>query len=478
MPSAHRIKVEAIAAVVKDCFHRRVPFRIDHGSTNSTRPMHQTPMVDITSLSGVIEINPKTRTAIVEPNVPMDVLVRSTLKERLIPPVVMEFPGITSSSFKWGYFGQTIQAIEMVLGDGEIVTASRTERSDLFAGAVGTLGTLGITTRLDVSLIEAREFVKTTYHRVDSVEAAIQLIKREINNMTHDYVDSIMFSKTHGVVITGQLTDDMPKNASPQTFSKPWDPWYYLHVKEKTRLETPPELLVDYVPLTEYLFRYDRGGFWVGVEAFRYFGFPFNRITRWLLNDFMHTRMLYRALHGSSLHHENIIQDLSPPYSTAGDFIDYTAAEFDIWPLWLCPLRGQKPPTFHPSSLSTDEDYAEPMLNIGLRGKGKGSPSLAKNKRLEKTLVSMSGRKILYAEVFWEHDEFWSLYPRLWYEKLRDRYRAVCLPTVFDKVQRQEAKRKQSSWRGLFSQIWPIAGIVGIVRAIRSKDYLLHRQGR
>ncbi|KAK0121633.1 hypothetical protein ONS95_009921 [Cadophora gregata] len=490
MLSAHKVKVEAIVAIVKDCFDRQVPFRINHGSTSSTRPMHQSQMVDITSLSDVIEVNSKTRTAIVEPNVPMDVLIRSTLKEKLIPPVVMEFPGITvggghagcageSSSFKWGYFGQTIQAIEMVLGDGEIVTASHTERSDLFAGTAGSLGTLGITTRLDISLIEAKEFVKTTYHRVNSVQAAIDLIKREINNTTRDYIDGIIFSKSHGVVITGQLTDEIPETVSPKTFSKPWDQWYYLHVKEKTRLETAPEPpLVDYIPLTEYLFRYDRGGFWIGAEAFHYFYFPFNRFTRWLLNDFMHTRMLYRALHGSNLHRKNIIQDLSLPYSTAGNFIDFATEEFDIWPLWLCPLRGQKPPTFHPSTLSTDGEFAEPMLNIGLWGRGKESPTLAKNKLLEKTLVSMSGRKVLYAEVFWGHDEFWSLYPRLWYEQLRGRYRATCMPTVFDKVHRQEAKCKQTSWRGFFSQIWPIPGILGIVQAIRSKDYLLHRQRR
>ena len=36
-----------------------------------------------------------TKTALVEPNVPMDRLVAATLQCGLIPPVVMEFPAIT-----------------------------------------------------------------------------------------------------------------------------------------------------------------------------------------------------------------------------------------------------------------------------------------------------------------------------------------------------------------------------------------------
>lgn len=70
------------------------------------------------------------------------------VKYGLIPPVVMEFPGITagggfagtggeSSSYKYGYFNETVNSVEMVLGNGDIVTASEKENSDLFYGASG-----------------------------------------------------------------------------------------------------------------------------------------------------------------------------------------------------------------------------------------------------------------------------------------------------------------------------------------------------
>lgn len=90
----------------------------------------------------------------------------------------------------------------------------------------------------------------------------------------------------------------------------------------------------DYIPLAEYLFRYDRSGYWVGAQAFAHFSLiPFNRFTRWFLNDFMHTRMLYRALQGSNMSFGQMVQYLSLPYSTAEAFIDYTAGNLDIWPL-------------------------------------------------------------------------------------------------------------------------------------------------
>lgn len=86
----------------------------------------------------------------VEPNVPTDALVEFLQPFGLVPPVVMEFPGITvgggfagtsgeSSSFKYGFFDRTVQSIEIVLGNGEVVTASERERPDLFAGGAGSL---------------------------------------------------------------------------------------------------------------------------------------------------------------------------------------------------------------------------------------------------------------------------------------------------------------------------------------------------
>ena len=157
----HREIVDKVAQSVKQFYKLQQPFRIFHGSTNSTRNPHTTPSVDTSSLSRVLDIDPVKKTALVEPNVPMDRLVATTLQYNLIPPVVMEFPGITvgggfagtsgeSSSFRHGFFDKTINSVEMVLGNGDVVVASpNNEHADLFHGAAGAVGSLGIATCIE-----------------------------------------------------------------------------------------------------------------------------------------------------------------------------------------------------------------------------------------------------------------------------------------------------------------------------------------
>lgn len=490
---SHRYLVAKIAANVQHYFKRREPFRIYHGSTNSTRQTTQRRknLIDISPLSRVLKIDANARTALVEPNVPMDRLVESTLKHGLIPPVVMEFPGITagggfagtggeSSSFKYGYFNETVKSVEIVLGNGTIITASDKEHRDLFHGASGAVGSLGITTLLEIELIQAKKYVKATYHSSRSIPEAIEKIKAETLNPANDYVDGILFSKEHGVVITGSLTDDLPDSAQVQGFSDANDPWYYLHVKEKTLGSVKP--VAEYIPLSEYLFRYDRGGFWVGASAFEYFQFPFNQFTRWLLDDFLHTRMLYRALHASEQSKNYIVQDLALPFSKAEKFINYTINSFGIWPLWLCPLRQTRLPTLHPHFSETEADgqTLKPMLNVGLWGFGpaKHDGFVAKNRDLERKLRQLGGMKWLYAQTYYEENEFWELFDRQWYDGLRQKYNAESLPSIWHKVkvdsnaQRQAADRSWGTWA---LQFWPLGGIWGIRKAIKSGDYLIAR---
>ena len=173
--------------------------------------------------------------------------------------------------------------------------------------------------------------------------------------------------RTHG---TSATSSTPASDLSIQRFSAPSDPWFYLYVQN--RIAEHPHPTSDAIPLPDYLFRYDRGGFWVGASAFEYFKFPFNKLTRWFLVDFLHTRMLYRAFHASGYSRNYVVQDLALPFSTAESFIDYTVDSFGIWPLWLCPLRQTRHPTLHPHSRETEADghTLAPMLNVGLWGFG------------------------------------------------------------------------------------------------------------
>ncbi|KAL8796265.1 MAG: hypothetical protein Q9195_001380 [Heterodermia aff. obscurata] len=493
----HEKDVAAIAAQVKGLYNQREPFRIFHGSTNSTRHsvFDRKKIVDISHLKFVLNVDSESRTALVEPNVPMDRLVETTLKYGLIPPVVMEFPGITvgggyagtsgeSSSFKYGFFDRTINYVEMVLANGEVVVASSTERPDLFNGGAGACGSLGVTTLVEIQLIEAKKYVETTYHPVTSMPAAVEKLQNVMKcKDQYDYIDGILFSRTKGVVITGHLTDEASKNKPIRTFSQAQDPWYYLHARDCISKGDVP--VTEYIPIDEYLFRYDRGGFWVGYSAFRYFYVPFNGLMRRYLDKYFRTRMLYAALHASRHSQPFVVQDLALPISNASEMVEYTDKALGIYPLWLCPLRQSPPPTFNPHSLDgmLDDKSTKPMLNIGLWGYGPSSRDafLKINRNLEKKLRELGGMKWLYASTYYSETEFWDIYGHDWYNDLRQKYHANSLPSVYDKVKTDieaETRALKSSWWLRFLSCWPISGFWSFWKARTSGQHILADKSR
>jgi len=488
----HVKAVNNISAIVRQFYDRQEKFRIYHGSTNSTRAIDRKRVVDTSELSHVLEVDIHRNTALVEPNVPMDRLVEETLKHGLIPPVIMEFPGITvgggyagtsgeSSSFNHGFFDRTINYTEMVLANGKVVTCSDTENTDLFQGGAGAVGSLGVTTLVEIQLKEAKKYVEATYDSISSTAEAIEKIKSATADSHNDYVDGILFSKHEGAVITGRMTDSPKQDTQIQGFSAAKDPWFYLHVHDAIRRQPGPT--TETIPLAEYLFRYDRGGFWVGASAFKYFHMPFNRYTRWFLDEFLKTRMLYKALHASRHSKKYIVQDLALPYATAEAFIEYTDKVFGIYPLWLCPLRQGALPTMHPHLNETEPDgrTLKSMLNIGLWGDPRsGTDDFVRlNRDLEHILRELGGMKWLYAHTFYTEEEFWAIYDRGWYDALREKYDAATLPSVFEKVNvnlKAENDAAKTTWRDSVLSVWPLGGLNGIRKAIGSCAYLQDRQ--
>ena len=494
----HKKAVEIIAAEVKRFYERQKPFRIYHGSTNSTRQSRhrRDEMIDTSNLCHVLKVDAAQKTALVEPNVPMDRLVEATLRHGFIPPVVMEFPGITtgggfsgtsgeSSSFKYGFFDRIVNWIEIVLSDGRVVTASSTEKPDLFHGAASSFGTLGVTTLLELQLIEAKAYVELTYRPIRSMAEAIKQIEEATADPSIDYLDGILFSHDCGVICSGRLTNVLKDGTTVKRFTRRRDPWFYLHAKKITHKNTPTK---EAIPLLDYLFRYDRGAFWVGRYAFSYFITPFNRITRWVLDDFMHTRIMYRALHQSGHSKRYIIQDVAIPYPAAQEFVDYLDKDFGIYPIWLCPLRQRGQSNHSPYGLLAgreDSEAPEMLLNFGVWGPGPTGLDefVNTNRNLEHKVQELNGQKWLYAHAYYTEEEFWSIYDRKEYNALRAKYNATYLPSVYDKVKvdfAAEQKGIKESWiawfLAIFWSIWPLSGLYGVFWATIGGEYLLPRE--
>ncbi|KAF2000180.1 FAD-binding domain-containing protein [Amniculicola lignicola CBS 123094] len=501
MDDIHKTTVERICKDTRRFYETKSKFRVYHGSTNSTRhaKFDRDAIIDVSTLNRVLSIDVKRKTALVEPNVPMDALVRETKKAGLLPPVVMEFPGITvgggfvgtageSSSFKYGFFDRTVNWAEVVLANGTVVKASETEHPDLFNGLAGSFGTLGVLTLVELRLIDIKKFVELTYHPVASIKESISKTQEETLKEENDYVDGIILAKNNGAIISGRLTDEVPRLSMLQMFSRAWDPWFYLHAEEMVRNGKPHK---EFVPIEDYLFRYDRGAFWTGMYGFKFFWTPFNWFTRLLLDYFMHTRVMYHALHASGHTDRYIIQDLALPANNAAAFINYIDSRFGLYPLWLCPLppntRGSMA---HPHSLARNPNAAnstepEQYINVGVWGPYPSSQDeyVNANRDLEQKVRDFGGLKWLYARAFYTEEEFWHIYDEKSYKALREKYKATSLPTVYEKV-REDLKKKEAMYdTGFKGQLKRIVlstnltrGFYGVYKAIRGGDYLLSKK--
>ncbi len=340
-----------------------------------------------------------------------------------------------------------------------------------------------------------------TYRHVKDFDEAVSILQAETADGTpNDYVDAITFSLHSTVICTGQLVDTLPQGATPRQFLRARDPWFSVHAQRiEKRLQglAPSQTATDHIPLVDYLFRYDRGGFWTARYAFRYFLTPFNRVTRFLLNPFMHTRVMYRALHQSGLSDFYVVQDVGIPYHNASSFTTWLDHNLPLYPLWLCPLRVRRdaPDSRHglhaefgrpPAGTTTTTP--ETLLNFGVWGPvslTNRRHCVAQNRALEHAVHAHGGKKWLYAHAYYSEAEFWAQYDRGAYDALRERYGAGYLPSVFDKVRvdvEAEEARVRASWVAwvvaVVWMVWPLRGVYGVWRAVVGGEYLLQGRGR
>ncbi len=134
--------------------------------------------VDVRSFNHVLLIDRDHMIADVEGMTTYETFVDATLLHGLLPAVVPQLKtittggavsgiGIESSSFRFGLVHETVEEMEILLGDGSIVRCSRDENPDLFFGFPNSYGTLGYALRLRMRLIPALPYVRLSHTRFD-----------------------------------------------------------------------------------------------------------------------------------------------------------------------------------------------------------------------------------------------------------------------------------------------------------------------
>ncbi|KAJ3939851.1 uncharacterized protein N0V96_009839 [Colletotrichum fioriniae] len=466
----HRRRVSIIAAKARRFARDGIKYRVYHKTTNSFRPSTRqaNEIIDISGLNHVITVDHRRRRAAVEPNVSMGSLVTATLKHGLIPAVVPEFLGITvggafsgtaleSSSFRYGHFEKSVASLEVILGNGNIVIASPVENSDLFSGLAGSCGTLGICTIIEVKLVPARRFVELNYLPVHSAAQALNTIQSyTADTSPADFVDGMMFGPNDGAIIAGIMTDEKKQDMPVVRFSRAHDQWFALHVHEsvphvrgtncmlctlsKSRSVDKRGIVTDLVPIKDYLFRYNRASFWMGIYGQN--PATFNGLTRFLLNPTVKAECIFAGIHHSRQNRIMFFQDITLPGNTAAAFLDWVNDNLGIYPLWICPVRVV------PGNRNR-QHYHNMNVNVRLWGPktirgpddipDRDDPEafarfIRDNKMIEQATRDLGGTKVVYGNNYYTEEEFWRIYNKKFYDDLRDKWGAAGLPSLWDKL--------------------------------------------
>jgi len=444
----HNAQIQDISKQIATYFagSRVKRLRFDHGSTLQLKRRENEDYfpVDISQLNDIIEINEYEQYAIVEPNVPLDRLIAKTLQVGLVPPVVPELPGITcggaviggageSTSYKAGLFDDNCTEYEIVLGNGQVITASEIHNRDIYFAVPWSYGTLGLLSLIKLKLIPAQQFVHLMYRSFGSYSDAIKFIDQTSHAGEYDFIDGIVYSKTKTVIMLGMFsqTSDLPL----QTFSSPADPWFFEHANEVTVHTTQYEELI---PTTNYLFRYNRSGFWMGKVFFEFLHIPHTKITRKLFSPYLNARAMFDAVQKLNLTRSFFIHDYVTDFNTAAGLITYADKIVGIYPIWLCPIR-----TFHAKEKISPTNVSREgiVLDIGIYGRSKKytADKLGTNNKIERYATAHKSMKVLYSEVFYPEDEFWTIYDKAAYTKIRRKYYAEgVFPDLWHKVRSQD----------------------------------------
>ncbi len=429
------------------------PVRLAKRTSNlfRARAASATPGLDVSGFDGVLSVDPVSRTADVLGMTTYEHLVDATLAHGLMPQVVPQLKtitlggavtglGIESSSFRNGFPHESVLDMDVLVGDGRIVTASPGgDDSLLYYGFPNSYGTLGYALRLTIELQPVLPYVRLTHLRFDDPAEFVARLGEvaasgELDGESIDFVDGTVFSDREHYISVGTFVAQAPYT-SDYTGTK----IYYRSIQNRRR---------DYLTVRDYLWRWDTDWFWcsraLGVQN------PTVRRLipkRYLRSDVYGKAIAFERRHGIAARidawrgkgpREVVVQDIEVPVARTAEFLEFFHREIGIEPVWVCPVAQRDPDavwdlySFEPGTMYVNVGF---WSSVELRpGESDGD----RNRLIEAVVADLGGRKSLYSTSFYDEDTFWATYNGAAYQSLKKTYDPQGrLADLYDKVVRQ-----------------------------------------
>ena len=185
------------------------------------------PGLDVSRFSRVLSVSPQNQTAVVGGMTTYEDLAAATLRHGLMPLVVPQLKtitlggavsglGIESTSLRNGMPHESVLAMEILTGDGRVVTATPdNEHAALYRGFPNSYGTLGYTLSLTIELEPVKPFVHLRHFRfTDPAECfrAVAEVAAQGSYQGHqaDFIDGTAFSPDEMYLTVGAFSDLAP----------------------------------------------------------------------------------------------------------------------------------------------------------------------------------------------------------------------------------------------------------------------------
>lgn len=371
---------------------------------------------------------------------PYDALVAASLSRGVMPAVVPQLKSITlggavagvgieSSSFKYGLVHETVQEMDVLLSDSEIVLCTpQNEHRELFFGLPNSYGTLGYALRVRVKAVQVKPFVRTEYRRYQNAELFFRALAGACQDGM-DFLDAVIFGADEMVLCRGWFCDHAPYQSD----------YTYEHIYYRSLLDREE----DYLRTQDYLWRWDTDWFWCSKNLGAQRPIVRRLLGRDRLNSRFYTkvmrwnsrlRLTHRLDRLSRVHRESVIQDVDIPQEHCAEFFGFLMKEIGILPIWICPTRVYDPQRRYPLfPMRPGVTY----VNFGFWDVVRYRESVPEghhNRLIERKVAQLNGIKSLYSDSYFTEEEFWQSYDRSSYERLKSRYDpARLLPDLFEK---------------------------------------------
>jgi FAD/FMN-containing dehydrogenase len=434
----HGAAVDALRASYAAIPHGQ-PIRLAKRTSNLFRPRTAGvgPGLDVSGLDDVISIDVAARTADVQGVCTYERLVDVTLAHGLMPLVVPQLKtitlggavtglGIESSSFRNGLPHESVLEMDILTGDGQIITASPNEHSDLFYAFPNSYGSLGYAVRLRIALEVVKPFVGLRHLRFDDLDRLCSAIAeitttREFDGQSVDFLDGVVFTPDESYLTLGRFVSSPAQAGVDGASDYTGRRIYYRSIREQSR---------DCLTVHDYIWRWDTDWFWCS-GAFGAQNPTIRRLwpAKYRRSDVYHHIIGLENRYGVFARieawrgrpaRERVIQDVELPLEHTAKFLSWFVDNVAMAPIWLCPLklRGHTWPLY---PLETEHVY----VNVGFWGTVSIAPGDADgdiNRRVEVAVADHFGHKSLYSDAYYDEQTFYDVYGGAAYEQVKDRY--------------------------------------------------------